>query len=455
MNLIIRPNQYLLLVMAAVCFFASLWHQSYMYENLAMGSRDLSFFTQSLWNAMHGEGLRTTIGWLGEHLFSEHFYLGHYLLVPFYYIWPSPHLLFAVQALAVSVAGIALYKIALQLGTSNKEALLLGVLFLSQPSLHGAAAGMNFYGYHPDVLFVPLFLFCYLAFLDKRWLLFWVLVFACLTNTEQSSLIFAPLGAYWFFKIGRIFSLALVLGSTAWFLFATKFGMPFVAGVDGPYYFSAATSELDFEQIVNTAQKLGDYTIKLLLLFGGLPLLSLFSLVSIPVILIFAQAFYSGYTMPLAMLSWHTAYWLPVLGISMIYGYLTLQKKLPPKLGQSVLPYGVLILSLLAMTTTFYKIYAIPIPSLSEEVTTELNRLKSEVPVDASVSATFFIGAHFSHRKDLYIFPNIENADFVLINENQSGAFVVDSKESNEAMEINSDYHLISSNAGLMLYQHN
>ena len=310
-------------------------------------------------------------------------------MAPFYYIWPSPYLLFVIQALAISVAGIVLYKIALRLGTSNKEALLLGLLFISQPSLHAVAAGMNFYGYHPDVLFVPLFLFCYLAFLNKRWLLFWVLVLACLANKEESALVFVPLGVYWFFRFSKRFSLILILVNIAWFLLATKVAMLLIGDVDEPFYFGAAMLPSDLEQLARTSLKLGDYTIKMLLLLGGLPLLSLFSLVSVPSILIYAQAFYIGHTIPLTLISWHTAYWLPVLGISTIYGYLTLQKKLPQKLGKSVLPYGVFILSLLVMTTTFYKIYAIPISALSEEVTTELNRLKSEVPVEASVSATF------------------------------------------------------------------
>ena len=452
-NKIIRPDQYPLLVVVVACFFISLWHQSNLYEHLATGSRDLSFFTQSLWNATHGEGLRTTIGILGDHLFSEHFYLGHYVLVPFYYLWPSPYLLFIVQALAISVAGIALYKIALLLEMSNKEALLLGLLFLSQPSLHGAAAGMNFYGYHSDVLFVPLFLFCYLAFLNKRWLLFWILIIACLVTTEQSALVLVPLGIYWFFRFNKGFSLTLILVSAGWFLLSTKVAMPLIAGVDTPYYFKAANLFSENDNVLKTSLELAKYVTTLLMLLGGLPLFSSLSLVVIPVMLIFAQAFNTGYFIPLATLSWHTAYWLPVLGISTIFGYSTLQQKLQHKLGKTVLPYGIFILSLLVMMTTFYKVYAIPIPELAEEVTTELNRLKSEVPVEASVSTTFFIGAHFSHRKDLYIFPNIENADFVIINENQQGVYSIDTRKSNEAMEVNQDYRLISSNAGLLLYQ--
>ena len=452
-NKIIRPNQYPLLLMVLACFFVSLWHQANMYENLAMGVHDLSYFTQSLWNATHGEGLRTTIGTFGnhEHLFSEHFYLGHYLLVPLYYIWPSPYVLFIVQALAISVAGIALHKIALRLGMSNNVALLLALLFLSQPSLHSVATGMNFYGYHPDVLFVPLFLFCYLAFLNRRWLLFWVLVFACLANKEQSALIFAPLGVYWFFRFNKKFSLVLILVSTAWFLLAIKVAMPLIGGINEPQYFEAAFFPDDFEQFVKTAQKLGDYTIKLLLLLGGLPLFSFLSLVSVPVILIFAQAFYAGRELPLTLISWHTAYWLPVLGISSIYGYLMLQQKLQHRLGKSVLPLCIFVLSLLVMATTFYKIYAIPVPTISKELATELNRLKLEVPTEASVAATMFVGAHFSHRKDLYDFPN--TADFVIINNNQQGVYSVDTNESSAAMEVDPEYRLISNNAGLLLYQ--
>jgi uncharacterized membrane protein len=156
----------------AITFF----HQKQLFDNLSTGARDLSFFTQPLWNFIHGNGLRTTIGWNGEHLFSEHFYLTHVLWSAVYYFWSSPYALFLIQGVMLGLAGIALYRIAQAMDIGITTSMLLMSLLLCHPSFHGASSGINLYGYHPDSLFPVFFLFAFDAHLRKRKATFWILV---------------------------------------------------------------------------------------------------------------------------------------------------------------------------------------------------------------------------------------------------------------------------------------
>lgn len=107
-----RCAEITLVVMAAAVAMGWSYHNKVLFDHHYLAARDLSFFTQSLWNAAEGNGLRTTIGWTGEHLFGEHVYLSQWLLVPLYKLAPHPYALLFLQSAAVAAASVAGYFVA-------------------------------------------------------------------------------------------------------------------------------------------------------------------------------------------------------------------------------------------------------------------------------------------------------------------------------------------------------
>ena len=258
-------------------------HQKELFDNLYIGGRDLSFFTQSLWNLIHGNGLRSTIGWSGNHLFSEHFFLIHVLWSPVYFFWSSPYALFIIQSGMLGLSGVALYRIARIKGIDVVTSILLMGLLLCHPSFHGAPTGLNLYGYHPDCFFPVFFLFAYDAHLRKQKIRFWILVLLALATIENAAIVLSAMALYWIFTDNRRLGLVLLTVSILWFVVATKIAMPMIGGVSKPYYFSALKTPGDLTQIFGIIRAAFLYGGNMVFFFLGLPLLSLFSLTDVTV----------------------------------------------------------------------------------------------------------------------------------------------------------------------------
>ena len=426
------------------------FHQKSLFDNLYLGSRDLSFFTQSLWNFIQGNGLRTTIGRYGTHLFSEHFYLSHFLLSTIYYFWSSPYALFFIQSLMLGLSGLAVYRIARFKRLGFSSSILLSVLLLCHPTLHGASSGINLYGYHPDCLFPVFFLFAYDAHLRNRTAVFWILVGMALCTLEQAAIVFAAWGLYWFIAGNRKGGLALFLVSFIWYVVATNIAMPMIGG-GTPYYFSALKIADSFSELVSAGSAALKYGTSMLLFWGALPLLSPFSLVALPGVLINAQAFSVGYSVPLNLLSWHGVQIVSVLAVSSVNGIYYLRNRVGNYIGW--IHAGLAICCIVLGWISFSEVYGQKIRKLTTEQQSALKQLKIDIPEQASLSANFFVASHFSHRKTLYIFPKVNNADYVLISEHEKWEFHQSESKKLYQLRKDKDYQLVFDREGFMLFK--
>lgn len=109
---------------------------------------DLAYFDQVVWNASHGHGF--TSSFVPYPFFGQHFSPALALLVPLYWIHPSPLWLLGAQSVALGAAIVPLYLFA-RTWLSHRAALTACVVYAAQPFVIRAVG----YDFHTEALAVP------------------------------------------------------------------------------------------------------------------------------------------------------------------------------------------------------------------------------------------------------------------------------------------------------------
>ncbi len=92
---------------------------------------DTGFVLQPLQNLIHGRGLMVESAEGGfMHAFGDHFSPILYFLSPFFYLWPSPLLLYLLNASGSALTGLILFKLALRFGIKAQYCLIFLIAFL-------------------------------------------------------------------------------------------------------------------------------------------------------------------------------------------------------------------------------------------------------------------------------------------------------------------------------------
>lgn len=127
---------------------------------------DLGVFSESLESTLTGKGFFfNTKEWqdLGawSHFGTHNSPILFLLLIP-YALAPSIYTLLVVQALAITLAAIPLFKLAEKVLNDERKALMVSLAYLLNPFTHGLVR----YEFHPAVLGVP-FMFLFAYFMEK------------------------------------------------------------------------------------------------------------------------------------------------------------------------------------------------------------------------------------------------------------------------------------------------
>ena len=109
---------------------------------------DLAYFDQVVWNASQGHGF--TSSFTPYPFFGQHFSPALALLVPLYWIHPSPLWLLGAQSVALGAAIVPLYLFA-RTWLSHRAALTACVVYAAQPFVIRAVG----YDFHTEALAVP------------------------------------------------------------------------------------------------------------------------------------------------------------------------------------------------------------------------------------------------------------------------------------------------------------
>jgi len=433
-----------ILAFALISFF----HQKQLYDNLYDSARDLNYYTHSLWNLVHGNGLRQTIGYRAPHLFAEHLSLIHPLLAPIYAVWPHPYALFILQALVLPLAAVALYHLARGYGITQISALALSALFLVYPSVHGAASGYNSCGYHSDVWFPLAFFLAYDGYIRKRALQFWVAFIFSLAVAEQYAMVWFGVGTYWIFKRDWRRGIPVTLIAAWWFLVATLVIIPAFSNGAPPHYFRDM-NEFNVPAWTEAAKLGAYYYFKTGAFFALLSFFSLLCLFALPILFVYMKAHTSGYIVPLQILAWHSLSIISIMGVSAVIGLRRLELRWPR--FRKFYPLAMLVVATGNLAISAHYVYGQKAPPLDADKRFALERANEMIPADAVVSASPYVATHFSTRKTTYYFPKIADAEYVLIELNQRWGY--DDEDAVKAIETNRDFELVSGNKGILIYK--
>ena len=158
------------------------------------GRFDMGNMVQAVWATAHGHPLQVT-SLQGEQIsrLASHFDPILIAFAPLWLIWPSPDLLVTVQAAAIALGALPLYRLARKhLGSTRA-----GVGFALAYLLYPATQWLTLNEFHPVALACPLLLFAFHYLDEDRLLPFAVCAALAMTTKEEIGLVIAGFGAWY------------------------------------------------------------------------------------------------------------------------------------------------------------------------------------------------------------------------------------------------------------------
>jgi uncharacterized membrane protein len=445
----IKNKQFWLFLAIFFFFFLT---RTVAHWNLQTDYYDQYFYDNSLWNTVHGNFLGDSINhstYLGGH-FSP--LLGLWALP--YFLWPTPLWVFAIQALLVTGTAILIYRFAEENLSPNEYNWMLLLLVVSVPLRY---LGIN--DFHQDVVITFLLaLALYFLLQYQRTVFASLVLLLSLLAKETAGLLIAGWGLFLLiFKKEKLLGLGLMILGLSWVMLFVKIVIPHF-NPTGAYQFTNYYSQFGQsfrEQVLTLVARplysagylfTGSNFLYLFLLLAPLGFLPLFApaLLMIGLFPLLANLF-SNYRFQKDITTQYSAMLMPVLFYASILAVKAgaLRKKW---VKPTIVFFAVI--SVLAFMLLQLKLY---LPSAKTFLAHQLLR---QIPAAASVSASSHLLVHLQYRQVLALFPNINQAKYVIFEDQVNGPF----SEAEYAAGINKmrqdkNYTLIKNENGISLYR--
>ncbi len=426
-----------LLIVLYIAFFSALAvarHDAFETLTFDLGNHD-----QAIWNTIHGRPFHfTNMTGLDSRL-ALHF---EPILLPLslsYLVYSDPRTILVLQTVIVGLGALPVFWLAREKLNNDLAALVFPLAYLLFPALEAA----NLFDFHTVTLAVPFLLYAFYFLRGRRYGLFALFAVLAMSCKEDIPLLVAMLGIYIFVvqKDKKVGVLTFV-GSGCWFYIAMFLISPRFSPIGQNvhlerYAYLGQTPQevvstvltrpgLIWEQLVVKA-RVGHYLCQLL---APVAFTSLFSpqtfLISLPSLAINLLSQYEG--MQEVTRYHYAAPLVPFVIISSVYGVDFLatlgwkRLKVPRRKTLYLLSGAVLAASL----CYHYYLGFSPLSARFQwPAVTEHHRLAQElidqIPPTASVSAQFNLNPHVSQRETLYMFPNINDAEYIFLDVDSLG----------------------------------
>ena len=375
---------------------------------------DLGDMVQAIWSTSHGHFLEVTTASgqeavrLGSHVDP---FLA--LLVPLWWVWPSPLMLVVFQIVAVAAGALPVYWLARKHLRSERAGAHFAFAYLLYPATQFNALGIAD-SFHAVSIAIPLILFAIWFLDEERFVLFAVFALLAASTKEEIAASVGCLGIWYAFRRKRwgaglfIFGLGLTVSLINFLViiphFSSSGGNAFagryqqVGGTPTGLLHKAITDPIAIVHAVATWHKLL-YLALLLVPFLGLwllePLLLLGAIPDLAINLLSAKPEQT------------TIYWQYTAGI------VPFKRSVDSTSLAAVVAIGCIAL--------FSPISRIALTDLGHARSSDPTRAaKSDalalIPRGVPVSASNQLGGLLSERRYIYIFPNRKNAAWVIVN---------------------------------------
>ncbi|XGW00505.1 MAG: DUF2079 domain-containing protein [Leptolyngbya sp. BL-A-14] len=207
-----------LIIVSATILFLSSSIRHLLFQSAAF---DLGYFDQALY--LISQGQPPIVSFWGFHFLGGHADWILYLIAPLYKLYPSVFWLFGLQAIALAMGALPVWRLAQQAGVKANQAVAIAVAYLLYPLVFN----INLFDFHPEVMALPVFLAVVLAARQHQPLRFTLGVIFILGCRDALSLTVAAMGL-WLLLVEKkrlCGTIALVLGSV-WFLIAVQIIIP-------------------------------------------------------------------------------------------------------------------------------------------------------------------------------------------------------------------------------------
>jgi uncharacterized membrane protein len=434
------------LLLASVFFALTLLFGLHRYFTF-YASYDQGIFNQLFWNGIHGRFFQSSLSSVlsgavvhdGQvpavfyHRLGQHFDPILLLWHPIYALFPNAAMLVLLQVSVVTGGGLVLYALARQYLQPRLSVWIVG-------SYYGAIAvlGPTFSNFH-DLSQIPLFLFTLFLALEKRWWwLFWLMAICTVLAREDGGVLVFSIGVY--LVLSRRFP-AIGLGlcglGFGYVLLATNVFMPMFSRdisqrfmIERFGHFATGNEASTLEILVGIlshpgrliAHVLDSVDQKILYMMAqALPLAlvplvspSAWLLVSAPL----AQLLLQGGESRFSVYIRYAITLVPGLFYGTILWWSVNGNRFRPRLRKVWL--GLIILSLLIVgLKSPHRVFYFAVPDSFKpwvhvslmrqwEHVGQVRSLMSQIPPDASVTATTFIVPHLSSRREILRMPYVQ-----------------------------------------------
>lgn len=415
---------YAVAIVAAVVFARFALHRHHAYES---SSYDLAFFDQIVWNTAHGRWFETTF--VTYNFLGQHFQPVLLLFAAGYRLGGGVELLLITQTLFVSFAAVPLYYAVRRASDSGVAALAFTCAYLLSAPLHNALD----FDFHPELMGL-FFAFLALYYLTAhRPVATVVALLPLLAMKEDMPLVLAAFAmllavgghrraAGTLLSVAFVWAFAVVLVVMPWLRDGSSdLTARYAYLSDGsnaltltPHLVSRAFEHLASGPVEAVLRLLSTTAFVALLspvtLLGALPNTLLSTLADHPQ----QSTLDLHYVMAPLALSW-VAVTLAIADVREGVGIARLVRRVGSGHGR-VLVASTIVFFAAAWTFQARSPYAFEHrPSMNQTHIAALDDAVRAVPDDASVSAQTTIGPHLAHREGLYEFPNLGDAEYVIV----------------------------------------
>jgi uncharacterized membrane protein len=408
------------LTLAGVVVFAAVFGTLGVrhHEHYGSWSFDLGIYDQGYWLVSRGGETFMTVR--GLEFWGQHINLVALLYVPFYWLGAGPAFLYISQAIVLGLGALPVYLIARDRFHRPWIGLTFAVAFL----MYAPIQWISWANYHPEALVITPFLFAWWFSMHKRWGWFFVFIGLALATREDTAMAVFMLGIVLLVmnwrgsRLDRRMAIGTMVLGVLWYLITTQLLIPWANDGRQPFYLEYFYGSYggSIPEIAGNILRHPDRVVRdgiepdrirfyrdLLLPWGGLPLLApLQLLMALPQML----ASVIGASPYARMIKYqYTAVMIAPIVIAAIEGaHKVWRFRIVRRL---LIPYVLIwayVTNVAWSNSPIGNEYSVWVQSNARQAS--LDHAVSMVPDDASVTATYGLLPHLSHRERIYDWPN-------------------------------------------------
>lgn len=417
---------FILLYVLLFSYLTILKHEAFETTAFDLGNMD-----QAVWNSLRGRFLPFTNEGEEETRLAYHVDPILILISPLYLIYSDPRTLLAFQTVVVALGAWPIYLLARERLGGHAAALAFPLAYLLFPALEAA----NMFDFHPTTLVAGLFPYAFYFLEKRRYVLFFLFALLFMSCKEEMPLLVVMLGIYALLRQRewRVGAAAIALG-LVWFFVAVYVVIPHYNPEGRSPYLgaynhlgqgpvgiikTALTDPMALLRTLFTREKLVYLRdlflpVGFLSLFGiqvlflALPTLGIILLSGDPQVYTLEKFHYPAPLVPVVVLS--AAY-----GVAYVSQSVAARWRIPGKRTVYVLSGLVLSCSVAYHAARGFTpaggSFSLPEITPHDSLAGELIAM---VPQDSIVSAQSKLNPHLSQRERIYMFPKVEDAEYVL-----------------------------------------